>query len=275
MPDMFQYSFMVRAFIAGGVVGTVCPLLGTFLVLRRLSLIADTLAHVALAGVAIGLLLNQFPIGIAVATSVAAAIVIERLRSSNRLAGDSAMALLLYTALAVTVVLISLGRGFNVDLFGFLFGSVSTVGMGDLWAIGVLGVATLVIGWLLYGELVQSTFDPDMARVSGVRVDMVNLVLAVLTGAMVTLSMRVVGALLVGALIVFPVLAGLQLARGFRMTLLASAVIGVASVLIGLTIAYYQDVAAGGAIVLTALAFLLAASALHSLRSMISRRASR
>lgn len=265
MPEMFQLGFMVRAFIAGGVVGVVCPLLGTFLVLRRLSLIADTLAHVALAGVAVGLLLDRMPVAVATVTSATAAVIIERLRASHRLSGDTALALVLYTALAITVVLISLGKGFGIELFGFLFGSIVTVGQADLWATGALGALVLIILWLLYSELVQSTFDPDMARVSGVNVDLVNLVLAVLTGVTVTLSMRVVGALLVGALIVFPVLASLQLARGFRITLLLAGVMGLSSVFIGLTIAYYQDIAAGGAIVLTALGFLLAATVLRTL----------
>ncbi len=265
MPEIFQFDFMIRAFIAGGIVGVICPFLGTFLVLRRLSLIADTLAHVALAGVAAGLLLNQYPVAVAVIASAVAGVVIERLRSSNKLSSDSALALVLYTALAVTVVLISLGKGFNVDLFGYLFGGIITVTGADLWAIGALGVATLLVGWLLYAELVQSTFDPDMARVGGVKVDLVNLVLAVLTAVTVTLSMRVVGALLVGALIVFPVLASLQLGRGFRTTLLASGVVGLVSVFAGLTVSYYYDIAAGGAIVLTALAFLLVTTAVRVL----------
>lgn len=275
MPEIFQFGFMVRAFIAGGIVGVICPFLGTFLVLRRLSLIADTLAHVALAGVAIGLLLDRYPVAIAVTVSAGAAVIIERLRASNRMAGDSALALVLYTALAVTVVLISLGKGFSVDLFGYLFGTVITVTEADLWATGVLGAATLLVGWLLYAELVQSTFDPDMARVSGVKVGLVNIVLAVLTGVAVTLSMRVVGALLVGALIVFPVLAGLQIARGFRTTLLASSALGVVSVFTGLTISFYWDIAAGGAIVLTALAFLLIVTTIRGVVLKATRRASR
>ena len=275
MVEMFQFGFMVRAFIAGGIIGVICPLLGTFLVLRRLSLIADTLAHVALAGVAIGLLLNRFPIVFAVVISSVAAIIIERLRASNRMAGDSALALLLYTALATMVVLIGLGNGFSVELFGYLFGSIVTVGEAELWAIGALGVAALLVGWLLYSELVQSTFDPDMARVSGVNVGLVNLALAVLTGVTVTLSMRVVGALLVGALIVFPVLASLQIARSFRTMLLVSAAIGVVSVFTGLTISYYQDIAAGGAIVMTALALLTAAGAARGLITKATHWASR
>ena len=267
MPDLFQYSFVVRAFIAGGIVGLICPLLGTFLVLRRLSLIADTLAHVALAGAVVGLLLDSSPVFIAVGVSSAAAVALEYLRAKRRLEGDSALALLLYSALAVTVVLVSLRGGFNADLLGLLFGSIVTVGRTDVWATAGLGVAVAVATWVLYTELVQSTFDPELARVSGIRVGRTNLVLAILTAVTVTLSMRVVGALLVGALIVFPVLASLQLRQSFRLTLLVASAIGVVSVFTGLTVSYYQDIAAGGAIVLVALGSLLLTSAARKLTS--------
>ncbi len=265
MPEIFQLGFMVRAFIAGGIIGVVCPLLGTFLVLRRLSLIAETLAHVALTGAAVGLLLDRFPTLIALVVASVAAIVVERLQRSNRLSGDSALAVVLYSALAITVVLVSLGRGFSVDLFSYLFGSIVTVGAADLWATAVLGVAVLLTVWLLFSELVQSTFDPDLARTSGVDIGRVNTVLAVLTGVVVTLSMRLVGALLVGALIVFPVLASLQVSRSFRATLALSAAIGLVSVFAGLTVSYYWDIAAGGAIVLVALLSLVGTTLLRTL----------
>ncbi|MSQ12196.1 MAG: metal ABC transporter permease [Dehalococcoidia bacterium] len=261
MPEIFQYSFMVRAFIAGGIVGLVCPFLGAFLVLRRLSLIADTLAHVALMGAAIGLLLNWAPLGVAVMVSAVAALVLERLRATRLLADDSALALVLYTALAVAIVLISLGDGLNIDLFGYLFGSIATISTADVWTIGSLGIGVMLLVSFLYTELVQSTFDPVLARVSGVPVGRVNIVLAVLTGVTVTLAMRATGALLVGALVVFPTIAALQMRTGFRTTLLGSALVGLASVFIGLTISFYQDVSPGGVIVLSAVALLIAAVA--------------
>ena len=263
---------MVRAYIAGGIVGLICPLLGTFLVLRRLSLIADTLAHVALAGAAIGLFVNGYPVLIAIGTSALAAVAIEQMRASRWMESDTALALILYTALALVVVFASLGGGSNVDLFGFLFGSVVTVGNADVWATTALGVSVLALVCVLYNELVQATFDPDLAKVSGVNLGRTNLVLAILTGVTVTLSMRVVGALLVGALVVFPVLASLQLGRGFRITLMVAGILGAVSVFSGLTVSYYQDIPAGGAIVLTALGALALASAG---RLVISKKAQR
>lgn len=256
MPEIFQYSFMVRAYLAGAAIGMLCPALGTFLVLRRLSLIADTLSHVALAGVAIGLYLRAYPPLVAVVTSAIAAASIEWLRSTGRLYGEVALAVFLYASLAVAVVLISLGQGFNVDLFGYLFGSILTVGEQDLWLIGGIALAVAITVVVFYAELVQTTFDQDLARVSGLPVERVNLLLVVLSGITVAVAMRIVGVLLVGALIVIPVISSLQVSRGFRMTLLVAIGMGLFSVLAGLTLAYYLDLAAGGAIVLTSLALL-------------------
>lgn len=271
MPDIFQLGFMVRAFIAGGLVGFVCPLLGTFLVLRRLSLIADTLAHVALVGAAVGLFFSRSPLVIALGVSAGAALALEWSRSSLRFAEDTSLALILYSALAVTLVIVSLGNGLSVDLFGYLFGNIVTARQSDLWAIGGLSAAVLLALGLLYTELVQTTFDPVLARVSGVAVGRVNILLAVLTGMTVTLSMRVVGALLVGALIVFPTVAALQLGRGFRPTLLSSALLGLLCVVVGLTVSYYWDIAPGGAIVLSAAAVLVTVLAGKALTRAVTR----
>ena len=249
---------MQRAFVAGALVGIVAPLLGTFLVLRRLSLIADSLSHVALMGVAVGLVLKTFPSVFALLTSTTTAAAMEGLRSKGRLPGDAALALFLYGALAVAVVLISLSSGFNVDLFSYLFGSIATVEVRDLVLMGILTGAVLTAVLYYYAELVHTTLDYDLARVGGVPVDRVNLLLALLTGATVTISMRLVGVLLVGALMVIPVLASLQLDRGFRATLLISVGFGLFSVLVGLLLSFYWDLAAGGAIVLVSLAVFVA-----------------
>ncbi|MBF8299629.1 MAG: hypothetical protein HW397_678 [Dehalococcoidia bacterium] len=210
----------------------------------------------AIAGAAVGLLLGRYPIAVGLVVSAVAAMALEWLRSTNRLAGDSAMALVLYTALALALVFISLGEGLSVNLFGLLFGSIVTVGVSDVWAAVALAAAVLALVLFRYEDLVQSTFDPDLARVSGVPVGRVNMALAILTGVTVTLSMRIVGGLLVGALITFPVLASLYLRRGFRTTMGLAAAIGVASVVIGLVVSYYWDIASSGAIVLAALGFL-------------------
>ncbi len=269
--DLFNYGFMVRALMAGALVGIICPALGTFLVLRRLSLIADTLSHVALAGVAAGIYLKVAPFGVAIGASVVVAIAIEWLRSTGRLFGEAALALFLYAALAVAVVLISLGQGFNANLFGYLFGSIVTVGESDLWLIGGIAVAVVVMVLALYPELMQTAFDQDLAVVSGLRVERVNFLLAALTGVAVALSMRIVGILLVGALMVIPVLSSLQISRGFRMTVLVAVGSGLLSVLSGLIMAYYLGLAAGGAIVLMALGLLVLSLLIKQGRRVVTR----
>jgi zinc transport system permease protein len=257
MPSILEYDFMVRALIGGALIGLMAPAIGMFLVLRRLSLIADSLSHVALTGVAIGLLTNTFPPLAALGATTIAAITIEYVRVRRMMPGDAALAVVLYSALALAVVLIRLADGFNVDLFGYLFGSLLTVDSTDIWLLTALVVVVLSFVGLFYSELSQSSFDSDLARTSGVRVFTINLALAVLTGAIITLSMRVVGVLLVGALIVIPVMVSLRLATGLRIAIAVSMAVGVTSAIAGLTISYYANIAAGGSVVLTTVGLLI------------------
>ncbi len=256
MLEIFEYSFMVRAFIAGSIIGILAPLIGAFLVARRYSLIADSLSHVSLAGVALGLTLGIYPVYTAIATSIVAAFFIERLRSSKRLSGESALAIFLSGGLAVAITLIGLARGFNVDLFSYLFGSITTVREVDVVVISVLGIVVGGTIIALYKELFFLSFDEEVAIVSGIPAKALNGVLMVMTAVVVALSMRIVGALLVGALMVIPVVSAMQIARSFRQTIFYAIGIGFVSVIIGLFVAYYLNIPAGGAIVLTCLAVL-------------------
>jgi zinc transport system permease protein len=249
---------MNRAILASVLVGATAPAFGVFLVLRRLSLIADTLSHVALAGVAIALLTKTFTPIVALIATTTAAVSIEELRMRRLLPGDAALAVFLYGALAVAVVLISIADGFNSALFLYLFGSVLTVTQTDLWWMATLAVVITVFMLMFSSELAQITFDPDLARINGVRVHLLNLGLAVLTGATITVSMRVVGVLLVGGLIVIPVLVSLRITKGLTRTVIVSSLVGVFVAVVGMVIAYYADIAPGGTVILTAIALLIA-----------------
>jgi len=271
MPEILQYDFMVRAFVASAVIGALAPALGVFLFLRRLSLIADTLAHVALMGVAIGIATRTFPPFVALIATSSAAAGIEHLRSRRLLPGDAALAIALYTSLALAVVIISASSGFNRDIFGYLFGSVLSITTVDLWLMFGLGVVTVGFVLLLFAELAQTSLDSDLARTSGVRVDTVNLVVAVLAGATITLSMRVVGVLLVGTLVVIPVFAALRVSAGLRQTMAVAIGLGVLSAVVGLVIAFYADVAPGGAISLTAVVIMLLALVAGYIRDRLIR----
>ncbi len=263
MPEFLQFGFMQRAFAAGAVTAVICPLIGIFLVPRRLSLIADTLAHVALAGVAVGLLLGASPILGALVVTVGGALGMERLRARGALQGDAALAVFLSGGFAVAVVLISLAQGFNADLFAILFGSILTVSPMDVWLILALGAVVVTTVVLSYRRLFAITLNEDLARTSGVQVTALNFTLTVLTALTTVVAMRMVGVLLVSAMIVIPTLTGFAIGTSFRRATVVAIVMALASVVIGLIAAYYLRLAAGGAIVLTALLIFAMAAALR------------
>ena len=258
---------MRLSFAAGIVVGLLAPTVGFFLVQRRLSLIGDGIGHVAFTGVAAGTLLGLPIVLTALVASVAGAVGIEWLRSRRGAAADQALALVFYTGIAAGVVLVSLAGALNVDLFAFLFGSILTVTRADVvlvWAFGLAALATIAV---LYRALAAAVLDEEGARVAGVPIGTLNVILAVLAALTVALSMQIVGVLLIAALMVLPVTAATRLAWSMRSTLLLSAAIGLACVLAGLTLSYYADLPPGGTIVLLAAAAFLAASGLDALRA--------
>ena len=257
MPEIFQYEFMNRAIVASVLVGATAPAFGVFLVLRRLALIADTLSHVAFAGVAIGLITKTFTPIVALIATTTAAVSIEELRMRRLLPGDAVLALFLYGALALAVVLISAADGFNSTIFSYLFGSLLAVSNTDLWWMVTLALVITLFMFMFRFELAQISFDSDLAKTNGVRVHMRNLGLAVLTAATITVSMRVVGILLVGALIVIPVLVSIRVAKGLTRTVLVSSAIGVFVAVVGMVISFYGDLAPGGTIVLTSIFLLI------------------
>ena len=261
MMDIFHYSFMIHAFIAGSIIAIIAPVIGTFLVARRYSLMADSLAHVSLAGVAIGLILGIYPVYTALIVSVVVALVIERLRTERGVSGEVALAMFLSGGLAVAVVLLGLGKGFSVDLFSYLFGSITTVTNIDLLVITTLGIVVLAIVVRVYKEFVYVSFDEEAAHVSGVPTKTLNMLLMILTALTVSISMRIVGILLIGALMVIPVVTAMQLRQSFLKTILASILFSFIAVIAGLFLSYYVNLAAGGTIVVISL-FLFAVTAL-------------
>ena len=253
MLDIFSYSFMLRAFAAGITIGLVAPLIGCFLVAKRYSLIADSLAHVSLAGVAVGVVLVINPIVSALGVAVLVALIIEKLRVGRLLSGEVALAMFLSSGLAVAVVLIGLAKNVHVDLFSFLFGSITTVSSQDLWIILLLGAAALAFIGLLYKELSYLAFDDESARVSGLPIRFLNQALVILTAVTVVLSLRIVGGLLIGALMVIPVAGAMQIGRSFRQTVFYAIGLGLTAVIAGLFASFYLNTAAGGTIVLISL----------------------
>ena len=257
--DLLQYDFMLRALAGALIIGVAAPALGIYLVQRRLSLIGDGIGHVALTGVGVGLLFNQSPVLTAVVVAAIGAVGVELVRERGRTSGDLALALLFYGGIAGGVVLVGLSDDSgSANLVQYLFGSLTTTSGSDLVVIAVLGAAVLVAMLLLRPALFAVCDDEEYARVSGLPVRALNLLMAVTTAVTVTIAMRTVGLLLVSALMVVPVAAAQQVTRGFRSTMTAAMVIGVGAAAAGVWLAGEVDTAPGATIVILAIAAFVA-----------------
>ncbi|NJP34707.1 metal ABC transporter permease [Micromonospora thermarum] len=251
--ELFQYPYMQRALIGALVIGLAAPALGIYLVQRRLALIGDGVGHVALTGVGAGLLLNHSPVLVAVIVASLGAITIELVRARGRTSGDLALALLFYGGIAGGVMLVGLSDNTRA-LNAYLFGSLTTISPGDLTTITVLGAAILVTMLALRPALFAVCHDEEYARVSGLPVRTLNLLLAVATAVTVTIAMRAVGVLLISALMVVPVAAAQQVTRGFRGTMAAAMALGLFAAGSGVYVAANANTAPGASVVLMAIA---------------------
>jgi zinc transport system permease protein len=265
LPWPFDTTYMQLALIAGVVVGVSAPLIGTFLVQKRLSLLGDGIGHVAVAGIGAGLLLGTAPIWTALVVAVAAALAIEWLRARGSTPGDLALAIFFYGGIATGVVLA--GRSAtNTNLQPYLFGSILTVTENDVYTVIALGVVIVAAIAVTRRALLAVVLDEEASRVAGIPAGVLNAMLAALTAVTVAAAMRVTGVLLVAALMVLPVATSRVLARSFRTTTLGAAAVGVIAVVLGLAAARQWALAAGGSIVLVTVALFAAASIAAAVR---------
>ncbi|BCY06263.1 metal ABC transporter permease [Actinoplanes sp. L3-i22] len=256
--DLLTYPFMLRALAGALIIGLTAPALGIYLVQRRLSLIGDGIGHVALTGVGVGLLTHQSPVLTAVLVSVVGAVAVELVRERGRTSGDLALALLFYGGIAGGVVLVGLSDdASNASLMQYLFGSLITTSPADIAVIAGLGAAVLIAMLVFRPALFALCNDEEYARVSGLPVRTLNLLLAVTTAVTVTIAMRTVGLLLVSALMVVPVAAAQQVTRGFRSTMAMAMLIGICAAGAGVVLSGEIDTAPGATTVLIALAGFL------------------
>lgn len=250
LPYPFEATFMQRALVAGVVVGIFAPMIGTYLVQKRMSLMGDGIGHLAFAGVAAGILVHVAPVWTALAVAVVGAIAVDRLRSRGRTSGDLALAIFFYGGIALGVVLIGLADSLDASVLSYLFGQVLLVTGAEVVTVGALGAGVVITMLALRRPLFGVVSDEEWARVAGLPVDLLNAILAVLTAVAVVAAMRVVGLLLVAALMVLPVAAAQLIARSFRGTLAWAVAVGVASVVLGLSASRNWGLAPGGTIVL-------------------------
>ncbi|MEV0096628.1 metal ABC transporter permease [Streptomyces sp. NPDC050738] len=261
--EMLQAPFMQRALIAAVLVGITAPAIGIYLVQRRQALMGDGIGHIAMTGVGLGFLLNTSPVWMAMAVSALGAVAMELIRSFGKMRGDLALAMLFYGGMAGGVLLINLSdTGSNANLITYLFGSLSMVSPADVTAIVVLAAFVILVTVGLRRQLFAVSQDEEFARVTGLPVRALNLLIAITAAVTVTVAMRVVGLLLVSALMVVPVAAAQQISKSFAVTFTLAVAIGTAVSLTGTVTSYYQDVPPGPTIVIAAIAIFMVLTAL-------------
>ena len=255
--EMLEYQFMINAFIAGTLIAILASVSGSFIVLRRYSMMTETLAHTALVGVAVGLLLGSNPLWVAVAIAVLSAWSIEYLRANFNLYSDAILAIFLSGALALAIIIVSLAGAFNNSLFSYLFGSILSVSSADVITMAIFGSVALALLLGFYKELYFIAFDEEVAQTSGVPVKALNFLLVTVVAIIIALSIRVVGTLLIGALMVIPTVAALRYRQGFGKTILLSLLFALISVISGMTLSYHFSLPSGATIVISVLVIFI------------------
>jgi len=255
--EMFEYAFMIKAFIAGIFIAILASSLGMFVVVRRYSMLSDTLAHVSLLGVALGFLFTVSTTWSAIIVALVISWLIEYLRKNYDIYSDSILAIFLTGGLALAIIIISLSHSFNVALFNYLFGSIVAVSNEDIYAIAGFGLVSILLIVNFYQKLLFVAFDEDVAFSSGVNTRFLNYLLVSLVAVTIGLSIKIVGALLIGALMIIPAISAMQFQKSFVKTALLATLFSVISVIIGLTVSFYVAVPSGATIVVVSLVIFI------------------
>ncbi|MGK0554413.1 metal ABC transporter permease [Macrococcus capreoli] len=268
---LLQFDFIRYSFISGMLIGILAPLIGTFIVVRRLSLIADALSHVTLGGIAFGMLLTKVlafainPIWTGILFSVVGSLLIEKLRSLYKHYQELAIPIIMSFGIGLSVIFISFADGFNQDLFGYLFGSISAVTLNDVFIVLAIFLLVIIFIFVLYKELFILSFDEEYAAIIGVP-RYVHILFMLMVALVISASMRVVGILLVSSLITLPVASSMRFAKGYKQLMFWSVIIGELSVIIGLITAFYLDISPGGVIVMLLVLILLGALMMSNIK---------
>ena len=255
--EALSYGFVQKALISGIAVALICSFMGTFLVLRRYALFGDGIAHVSFGGVAVGLFMGVFPIWTAYILAIFGGIGLQKLRQSTKISGDAAVAVVLVTGLSIGVILVSSSGGFSVDLFSFLFGSILLISNEDTMIILTISAGIIATLVTLRKQFLQITFNEEQAKISGLPVTLLNYAFVVLAAVTVVTSMRLVGILLISALIVIPNISAMMFGKGFKQTVGISMLISATSVVTGILLSYYYNLAPSGIIVIVAVSILV------------------
>lgn len=258
LTKMLSYQFMMRALIVGTLVSLCAALLGVSLVLKRYSMIGDGLSHVGFGSLAVATVLGFAPMVFTIPIVVLTAFLLLRLSNQGKLKGDALIAMISTGALAVGVIVLSLGNGMTSDVNNYLFGSVLAMSDGDVWLSVILTTIVLILFLVFYRKIFAVTFDEMFGRAVGEKVELYNMLLSLLTAITIVLGMRVMGAMLISSLIIFPAVTAMRLCKSFRSVTLCAAIVSVVCYFIGLCCSYLYATPTGASVVIVnILAFLL------------------
>jgi zinc transport system permease protein len=269
--EIFSFVFVQRALLAGVLISAVASVLGVFLVLRRLSLIGDGLAHVTFGSVALVLLIGFSPIYITLAALplvILSSLAILKLTRTRKIHGDAAIGIVSSVGIAAGILLASLSGGYSVDLLSYLFGNILTVNQNELILSFILFLLVLSFVLIFYRDLFALTFDEELARSMGIKTNLINIVLFILTAVAAVLAMKVAGIMLVSAMLIVPPLTAMQLSVSFRLTIIFAVVFSIFSVIGGIIFSFLLNLPAGGTIVLINVIFLLLVIAARKILSV-------
>lgn len=255
--EMLSYPFMQRTLIVGLLVSLCAALLGVSLVLKRYSMIGDGLSNVGFGALAVAMAFNLAPLVVAVPACVLAAFLLLRIRESAKIKGDAAIALLSTSALAIGVTTISVTTGMNIDVCNYMFGSILSMSIFDVQLSVALSVIVLILFVLFYNKIFAITFDENFAAATGVRTEMYNMLVAILTAVTIVLGMRMMGTLLISSLIIFPALSAMRIFKTFKSVLICSVITSLVCFTGGMMLSYVYEIATGAAIVMCNLAVFI------------------
>lgn len=256
--EALQYDFILKALLVGSLIAICCSFLGIFLVLKKYSMIGDGLAHVSFATIAIALLLSASPLLVSIPLVILSSFLILKLNEKANIHGDAAIGLVSSFAVATGVLISSVAKGFNIDLFSYLFGSILVISDMDVILSVILSIAVMLMIVFFYNNLFAITYDEEFAKVIGLNTKTLNYLISVLTSITIVLGIRVVGTMLISSLIIFPTVTALQIAKGFKSTILISSLVSISCVVMGVFVSFVMNFPTGATIViLNAFCFVL------------------
>ncbi|MGD0281329.1 MAG: metal ABC transporter permease [Dissulfurispiraceae bacterium] len=264
--ELLSYAFIQRALIAGSFIAVLCAVLGVVLVLKRLSLIGDGLAHVTFGSVALGLVLRVYPLYASIPVVTASSLGILKLTQRARIYGDAAVGIVSSLGIAAGVLLASMAGGFNVDLFSYLFGNIMSVSKVDVIISIAVSLIVLMVVYFYYHEILSLTFDEEFAKASGINTDRINALIVMLTAVTVVLTMKIVGIMLTSALLILPAVSAFQVARGFKKAIIIASAVSLFSVFAGIVLSFSMNLPAGASIVIVNFLLFMIMFACRSLR---------